>query len=276
MIIDTHHHFWNYNAAEFGWIDNEMCNIRQNFLPKDLQTTINDANVSGVISVQARQTEDETKWLLSMAEQNDFIKGVIGWLPLSAESIEEKLEQYAPNKWLKGLRHVIQEEKDPEFMLGKYFNKGISLLKKYKLVYEVLIFEHQLPNSIQFIDQHPNQYFVLDHIAKPKIKQNEIANWASNIKELAKRDNVTCKISGMVTEADFKSWNNEQLQPYFDVILKAFGPSKLLFGSDWPVCLVATKYKEWLDLVKKVISVFSKEDQEKILYKNALKIYQLQ
>ncbi len=235
MIIDTHHHFWNYNAVEFDWIDNDMCNLRHNFLPKDLKTTIKEANVSGVISVQARQTEDETKWLLSMAEQNDFIKGVIGWLPLSDDSFCEKLDQYSANRWLKGLRHVVQAEKDPEFILGKDFNKGISLLNKYNLIYEILIFEHQLPNSIRFIDQHPNQYFVLDHIAKPKIKQNEIEHWATNIKELAKRDNVTCKISGMVTEADYKLWTEDLLQPYFDVILNAFGPSKLMFGSDWPV-----------------------------------------
>ncbi len=276
MIIDTHHHFWNYNPVEFDWIDNDMNSIRQSFLPKDLKKTIADSNVSGVISIQARQIEEETKWLLSLAQQNDFVKGIIGWLPLTTDSIQQKLEQYSKNKWLKGLRHVIQEEKNPEYILQKSFNRGISLLNKYNLIYEILIFENQLPYTIRFVDMHPEQTFVLDHIAKPKIRQNEIESWANNIKELAKRDNVTCKISGMVTEANYKLWTPEQLHPYFDVVLEAFGPSKLMFGSDWPVCLVATQYKEWIKLFIKEISIFSQEDQEKILYKNAFEIYHFQ
>ncbi len=276
MIIDTHHHFWNYNTVEFDWIDNNMSSIRQNFLPKDLKRTISESNVSGVISVQARQTEDETKWLLSLAEQNDFIKGIVGWLPLNTDSIVYKLEEYAQNRWLKGLRHVIQGEQDPEFILHKSFNNGVSLLSKYNLIYEILIFEHQLPNTIRFVDMHPDQTFVLDHIAKPRIQKNKIDTWAYNMKELAKRDNVICKISGMVTEANYQSWTPEQLQPYFDVVMDSFGPSRLMFGSDWPVCLVATQYMEWINLFKKVISVFNKEDQEKILSKNAFEIYNLQ
>lgn len=275
MIIDTHHHFWNYNPVEFDWIDDEMANIRNSFLPHDLQATISESGVTGVVSVQARQITEETDWLLNLAAENEFIKGVVGWIPLSAKNIQEVLEKYASSKWLKGVRHVVQGEPDPEFILGKAFNEGIKQLKKYDLVYDILIFEHQLPNTIRFVDQHPDQVFVIDHIAKPVIKENKIIDWEKNIRELAKRENVSCKISGMVTEANFKNWTVEQLQPYFDVVLEAFGPERLMFGSDWPVCLAATKYKNWLEIVKSQISGFSHAQQDQILYKNAVNIYQL-
>ena len=275
MIIDTHHHFWNYNPVEYDWIDNEMAVIRKSFLPEQLKSTLAQTDVSGVISVQARQFLEETDWLLKMAAENDFIKGIVGWVPLFSNNIDEIMEKYAANKWLKGVRHVIQGESDPEFILRKDFNRGISLLKKYDLVYDILITEHQLPNTIRFVDQHPDQQFVLDHIAKPKIKTNEIKTWGQNLKELARRENVSCKISGMVTEADFKNWTEEQLQPYFDVVLDAFGPSRLLFGSDWPVCLVATEYQNWLNLVKKLVAKYSIQEQEQIYFKNAISIYQI-
>ena len=275
MIIDTHHHLWNYNPVEFDWIDDEMAAIRKSFLPADLQATLANTGVEGVVTVQARQSLEETNWLLKLASENDFIKGVVGWVPLADESIQQILEEYKSSPWLKGVRHVVQGEPDPEFILGKDFNKGISLLKNYNLVYDILIFEHQLANTIRFVDQHPEQQFVVDHIAKPKIKKNELEPWAKNVKELAKRENVSCKISGMVTEADYKLWTEEQLNPYFETILEAFGPSRLLFGSDWPVCLVATNYSNWLELVQKTISNFSKEEQDFILYKNAQRIYNI-
>ena len=275
MIIDTHHHLWNYNPVEFDWIDDEMAAIRKSFLPADLQATLANTGVEGVVTVQARQSLEETNWLLKLASENDFIKGVVGWVPLADESIQQILEEYKSSPWLKGVRHVVQGEPDPEFILGKDFNKGISLLKNYNLLYDILIFEHQLANTIRFVDQHPEQQFVVDHIAKPKIKKNELEPWAKNVKELAKRENVSCKISGMVTEADYKLWTEEQLNPYFETILEAFGSSRLLFGSDWPVCLVATNYSNWLELVKKTISNFSKEEQDFILYKNAQRIYNI-
>ncbi|MCW0483018.1 amidohydrolase family protein [Gaoshiqia sediminis] len=275
MIIDSHHHFWNYNPVEFDWIDEEMAAIRKSFLPGDLKQTLDGNGVDGVVSVHARQCLEETGWLLRLAAENDFMRGVVGWLPLADKTINELLRHYAANPWLKGIRHVVQGEPDPEFILGKDFNRGISLLKNYGLVYDILIFEHQLPNTIRFVDQHPEQQFVLDHIAKPKIKANEITAWAKKLKELAKRGNVSCKISGMVTEADYKNWTAEQLQPYFDVVLEAFGPSRLLYGSDWPVCLVATPYADWLKLVKKVLSALSEAEQKQIFYENAVRIYQL-
>ncbi len=275
MIIDTHHHFWNYNPVDFDWIDDEMASIRKNFLPKDLKESLLETGVQGVVSVQARQSLEETDWLLEMAEEHDFIKGIVGWLPLAAENIQQVLEQYSGNQWLKGVRHVVQGESDPAFILGKDFNRGISQLKNDGLVYDILILEHQLPNTIRFVDQHSEQQFIVDHIAKPKIKHNETEPWARNLKELARRENVSCKISGMVTEADYHSWTKEQLQPYFDVVLEAFGPSRLMYGSDWPVCLVATSYSDWLNLVKDMLSGLSPDEQEQIFSRNAKHFYHL-
>jgi len=275
MIIDSHHHFWKYDPIEYDWIDDSMKVIRKDFLPENLKTTIQEAGVDGVISVQARQSVEETDWLIGMAQQNDFIKGVVGWLPLIQDDMEVYLEKYAGEKALKGVRHVIQGEPDPEFILRKDFNRGISLLKKYSLVYDILIVERQLPNTIRFVDQHPNQVFVLDHIAKPLIGRKVLSPWKENIMELAKRENVNCKISGMVTEADYQEWTPSQLHPYFEVILEAFGPARLLFGSDWPVCLVATSYKNWMELLLKSISQLSESEKAKIMGGNAVRIYQL-
>ncbi|MEL7586090.1 MAG: amidohydrolase family protein [Prolixibacteraceae bacterium] len=278
MIIDTHQHFWKYDPLEFDWIDDELAAIRKDFLPGDLLKATAGTGVEGVISVQARQSQEETSWLLELAASHHLIKGVVGWLPLAGRDIRRLLDLYAANSRLKGLRHVVQGEADPEFILGNAFNAGVSLLKEYNLLYEILIFAHQLPNAIRFVDRHPDQIFVLDHIAKPKIKAgtaDEIRAWEQNIHELAKRENVSCKISGMVTEADYRHWTPEQFQPYFDVVLEAFGPSRLLFGSDWPVCLVAAGYAAWLELLKKVLSGLNPEEQDLIFYKNALKIYKL-
>jgi len=273
MIIDSHHHYWQYNPVDYDWIDDSMKVIRTDFLPEKLEKTIREAGIDGVISVHARQSVEETDWLIGMAHQNKFMKGVVGWLPLVQDDIETYLEKHSGENILKGLRHVVQGEADPEFILRHDFNRGISLLKKYSLVYDILIFERHLPNTIKFVDQHPDQIFVLDHIAKPLIRKNELSPWKENIQELAKRENVSCKISGMVTEADFTNWTPEQLVPYFDVILNAFGPDRLLFGSDWPVCLVATSYKNWADLVRKTISTFSETEQAKIMGENAVRIY---
>ncbi|HAH23128.1 MAG TPA: amidohydrolase [Prolixibacteraceae bacterium] len=275
MIIDSHHHYWQYNPVEYDWIDDSMKAIRKDFLPQMLKKTIQEAGVDGVISVHARQSIEETDWLLDMAYENLFMKGVIGWLPLTQDDIEVHLIKYSGEKLMKGVRHVLQGEPDPEFMLRSDFNRGISLLKKYSLVYDILILERQLPNTIRFVDQHPCQAFVLDHIAKPLIGRNELSPWKENIQELAKRNNVNCKLSGMVTEADYEHWTPEQLLPYFEVILEAFGPDRLLFGSDWPVCLVATNYKSWADLVRMNVSSLSVSEQTKIMGGNARRIYDL-
>lgn len=275
MIIDSHHHYWHYNPVDYDWIDDSMNVIRADFLPDKLEKTIREAGVDGVVSVHARQSMQETDWLIEMGRQHSFMKGVVGWLPLMSEEIETYLIKYSGEPLLKGLRHVVQGEKDPDFILGTDFNRGVSLLKKYSLVYDILVFERQLPNAIRFVDRHPGQVFVLDHIAKPLIGNNELSPWKENIRELAKRENVSCKLSGMVTEADFMHWTPQQLQPYFEVVMEAFGPDRLMFGSDWPVCLVATSYKSWADLVRENISSFSETEQAKIMGGNAVRIYDL-
>ncbi len=275
MIIDSHHHFWSYNSEEFGWIDDDMAMIRRNYFPEDLATELDENRVEGVVTVQARQSMEETDWLLQLAAENKFMKGVVGWLPLCDAGVKTLLEKYSHNPWLKGVRHVVQGEPDPEFILGKAFNRGVALLKKSGLVYDILIFERQLPQTIQFVDQHQEQQFVVDHIAKPNIRNNEIENWSKNLRELALRPNVACKLSGMVTEADYWNWTEAQLQPYFETVLEAFGPSRLMFGSDWPVCLVATGYARWIQVVNKAVKQLTSEEQHQIFYENAMKIYQL-
>jgi L-fuconolactonase len=275
MIIDSHHHFWIYNPVEYDWIEDNMQRIRTDFLPQDLEEEIDIAGVAGVITVQARQTTEETDWILQLAAENEFIKGVIGWIPLIDMNCEEYLRKYKVNPYLKGVRHILQGEPDPEYMLQNDFNRGIRLLRKYNLVYDILIFDHQLPQTIEFVDAHPDQPFILDHIAKPGIKHNLINSWKNDIFKLAKRENVFCKISGMVTESDYSNWTVEQLFPYFETVLEAFGSERLMFGSDWPVCLVACEYIQWLDIVKDFISKLNAGEQEDILGLNAARIYHL-
>jgi len=265
LKIDAHQHFWKYNPGEYGWIDDAMAVIRRDFLPADLQKELGQAGIDGVISVQARQSRAETDWLLALAEQHDFIRGVVGWLPLARADCE-----FPAHPKLKGVRHVVQEEPD-EFLSGTDFNRGVARLLERQLVYDLLIIERQLPAAIRFVDRHPNQVFVLDHSAKPKIKVNELSPWRENIHELAKRPNVYCKLSGLVTAADYRHWTVAQLQPYWDVVLAAFGPHRLMFGSDWPVCLVGCEYSRWARLIR----ALSLDEQDWIMGETATEVYQL-
>lgn len=274
MVIDSHHHFWNYDPVEFDWIDENMRSIRRSFLPDDLEAQISTVGIDGVISVQARQILDETDFLLKQAEANDFIKAVVGWVPLADANINELLERYKEASKLKSVRHVVQGEACG-FLDSEEFNHGINALKAYDLVYDILIFEHQLEEAIRFVDRHPNQAFVLNHIAKPQIKINQVKPWKENILELSKRENVTCKISGMVTEADFHNWQAAQLHPYLDTVLEAFGADRIMFGSDWPVCLVACDYKKWYDLIRKYIQQLSSTEQANIMGNTAIQTYKI-
>jgi L-fuconolactonase len=275
MIIDSHHHYWHYNAVEYDWIDDAMANIRRDFLPSQLGLEIESAGVDGVVSVQARQTIAETEWLLQLANESPFMKGVVGWLPIIDKQFPAHLEKFAGNPKLKSIRHVVQGEPDNDFILRPDFNNGIRLLKDYGLAYDILILEKHLPQTIRFVDAHPNQLFVLDHIAKPLIGQNLLSPWRENFMELSKRPNVYCKLSGMVNEAGYKTWTPAQLKPYFDVVLEAFGSSRLLFGSDWPVCLVGVGYQQWFDVVKDAIKPLTPNEQKAILGDNALRVYNL-
>lgn len=273
--IDAHHHLWRYQKQEYGWIGPGMQALARDFLPENIRVEMLACGISGSIAVQARQTIEETEQLLELAEKTEFIRGVVGWGPIGHAVFPRILENWSGRTRLKGLRHVIQDEPDDQFILGKQFNEGISALAGTKLVYDILIFERHLPAAISFVDRHPNQIFVLDHLAKPRIKDRVRQPWRQNLCELARRGNVCCKLSGMVTEADTVNWTKADLQPYFDTALEAFGPARVMVGSDWPVCLLATTYRKWMDCVAQLISGLSKSEQAAILGGVAMEVYSL-
>jgi L-fuconolactonase len=274
MRVDAHQHFWRYTVEEFGWINDESAAIRRDFLPGDLLPLLDQADVDSTIAVQARQSLEETDWLLDLAEENDWIAGVVGWVPLISPRVEETLAQLTTNNRLKGVRHVLQAEPD-EYMERPGFNAGLATLRQFSLVYDLLVLEHQLPAAIRLVDHHPNQPFVLDHVAKPLIAGHVLEPWSKQIRELAKRPNVTCKVSGMVTEADLDNWTAQDLRPYLDTVLEAFGPSRLLFGSDWPVCTVAASYSQWKQTIVEFLAPLSLDEQDQILGHNAVNVYRL-
>jgi L-fuconolactonase len=274
MTIDAHHHLWKYSAAEYGWITPEQRVIRRDFLPEDLEPLMHHFGIEGTVAVQARQTLEETTWLLGLAEKHPLIRGVVGWVPLTdGAGVARSLERFAGNRRLRGVRHVIQDEPDPRHILRKDFNEGVSALREFGLRYDILIFERQLPAAIEFVDRHPNQTFILDHVAKPRIKDKIMSPWDRNMRELAKRQNVYCKLSGMVTEADPQHWTPAGLQPYIDVVLAAFGPRRLMYGSDWPVMLLAGDYARWYGTVTNAIAKLSKSEQDRIMGGTAAEAY---
>lgn len=276
MRIDSHHHFWDYSVEQYGWISDEMSVLKRDFGPKDLAEITEPAGIEKVVSVQARQTLEETRWLLEIAGQNSLVGGVVGWVPLADESVATDLEKWATDKNLKAVRHVVQDEPDDAFILGEAFNRGIAQLKNFGLVYDILIFAKHLPNTIKFVDMHPEQPFVLDHIAKPTIKSAEFDEaWGKNLKELATRENVTCKFSGVVTEVRDPSWSLDTIRPYWDVALEAFGPKRLMYGSDWPVCLLKSEYARWVEAVSELASQLTPEEQSDFWGNNAAKAYSI-
>jgi L-fuconolactonase len=273
--IDAHHHLWSYRPSEYAWISGEMTQLARNFLLADLNVAVRDAGIDGTVVVQARQTLEETHWLLSLAGKSKTLLGVVGWAGICSETFPAQLEGLRNESKLKGLRHVIQDEPDDDFILRPDFNRGIAALANTGLVYDILIFERHLSAAIQFVDRHPNQVFVLDHIAKPLIAKSIIDPWRANIRELAKRDNVYCKISGMVTEANWSQWRSEDLQPYLDVVLEAFGADRLMAGSDWPVCLLATTYRGWFATLRRLLASLSADETENIVGRVASRVYGL-
>jgi L-fuconolactonase len=275
MIIDSHQHFWNYEPEKHLWIDDEMSVIRRDFLSDDLQKVFAENGVDACVAVQADQTTEETNFLISIAENNNFIKGVVGWVNLRSESIEEDLLKYKKYDVVKGFRHVVQGEQDHNFMLRPEFLRGIELLGKYDLCYDILIFPHQLGAALELVKKFPNQKFVIDHIAKPYIKDGFFEGWAVMMREIAKHQNVYCKISGMITEAGYKTWTTEQVHPYMKLVLESFGAGRVMYGSDWPVCLVAGNYSMVKALVTDFISDLSQEQQNAIMGGNAAKFYNL-
>ena len=274
MIIESHQHFWNYDPIKDAWIDDSMEEIRRDFLPKDLKPLLDKNAIDGCIAVQADQSENETDFLLSCAQKNKFIKGVIGWLDLTSDNLDSRLNHYVKNPLFKGLRHIVQAEKD-DYLIRDDVQKGISKLANYNLTYDILIFPSQLNAAIELVKKFPKQQFVLDHIAKPHISNSMDELWRSNIIELSKNQNVSCKLSGLVTETNNCSFNDIDFYPYLDIIFQSFGPKRILFGSDWPVCLLAANYKKVYDLIFDYLDNHSTKIKAQIFGLNAIKIYNL-
>jgi L-fuconolactonase len=275
MHIDAHQHFWIYDSSEYAWIDESMASLRRNCLPKDLKPELDRAGFQGCVAVQARQTSEETKWLLQLAAESPFILGVVGWLDLRSPHLRSELQAFVNQPKLVGLRHIVQSEPDDRFLLQPEFLRGVSRLEEYDLTYDILIYEKHLPVVIAFVKEFPKQRFVLDHLAKPRIKEGLMHPWAEGIRELATFPNVCCKLSGLVTEADWQKWRPEELSPYLEVAMECFGADRLMIGSDWPVCTVAASYSRVMDTINRYLEPFSAEIREKLLGENATNFYRL-
>lgn len=273
--IDAHHHFWKFDPLRDAWITDDMSVIQKDFLPEVLEPLLKQSGFDGCVAVQSDQSEEENNFHLALAEKHSFIKGIVGWVDLQAPNVEERLQHYSGFKKMKGFRHVLQGEAQRDFMLRPAFMHGIGQLKHYGFTYDVLVYEDQLRYLPPFVSAFPGQPFVIDHLAKPNIREGKIDEWKKGIVAVAQFQNVSCKISGMVTEADWKGWKKEDFKPYMDVVAEAFGPDRILFGSDWPVCLVAASYNDVVAIVEDYFSSFSEDEKAKVFGKNAQRFYNL-
>jgi L-fuconolactonase len=272
LRIDAHHHLWRYNAEEFAWLSDDMSALRRDFLVGDLEETLASASVHSTVVVQARQSVFETKFLLQCARESEAICAVVGWVPLQSMAVNAMLDEFADEKKLVGVREIAQGQ--PEgFLDDEAFNRGVSALTARELTYDVLIHENQLEEAIRFVSRHPRQQFVVDHAAKPKIAAKELEPWRARMKELARSENVWCKLSGLVTEADWREWSVDDLRPYLDVCVEAFGTRRLMAGSDWPVCLVATEYAQWWAVLDEYFSTFSEDERRDVFAGSAVEFY---
>ena len=262
-IIDAHQHFWRYDAAAYEWIDDSMTPLRRDFLPADARREMDAAGVAGCVAVQATQTLEETTWLLQLAHEHAFIRGVVGWIDLQGD-VDAQLASFPPDAPLVGVRHIVQAEADG-FMQRPAFLAGIARLEASGLGYDILVYARQLRAAVEFAHRFPRQRFVLDHLGKPDVRGGEFRQWRSDLQRMAALPNVFCKLSGLVTEADWWSWTPSQLRPYLDTALNAFGPERLMIGSDWPVCLVAAPYAVTMGLVRDAIGEYSADEQQRIL-----------
>ena len=273
--IDSHQHFWIYNEADYPWMAGERAPLQVDYMPPDIKPLLNASGIDGTVAVQARQVQRETDFLLELADQYDFVRGVVGWLDMRADDIEAQLDRFAGRPGLSGLRHIVHDEADDRFMLGGNFLRGLAALKQYDLRYDLLLYPRHIPVAIQVVKRFPEQPFVLDHIAKPFIKDGTLQPWASDIRELASHDNVWCKVSGMVTEAAWVAWTPDDFRPYLDVVFDCFGVERLMFGSDWPVCTLAGSYSQVVGIVEGYIAALSAAEQAKVMGGVAAEFYQL-
>jgi len=275
MKLDTHQHFWRYDPAEYGWMGPKMETLKRDHLPSHLEPLLKSSAIDGTVVVQARQTLDESRWLLDLSDQFPFIKGVVGWVDLRSQKIDEQLEQLTARSKFCGVRHIVQDEPDDQFMLRADFLHGLGRLAKFDLTYDLLLYPRHLPVAVEVVRRFPDQPFVVDHISKPSIKEHKLSPWNADIRRLAKFENVYCKISGMVTEADWQQWKPSDFDPYLDIIFESFGTNRIMIGSDWPVCTLAASYAQVIEIAVERVKQLSREEQEHIWSLNARKFYGL-
>ncbi|MBN2579628.1 MAG: amidohydrolase family protein [Pirellulales bacterium] len=273
MRIDSHQHFWLYNPAQHTWMTEEMAVLRRDFLPEDLAPLLKSVGFDGSIVVQARQMLEETDWLLALADQYDFIRGVVGWVDLRAADVRSQLRRYVGHPKFKGVRHIVHDEPDVEFMALPEFRRGIRALAEFGLTYDLLLRPTHLPVARRLVGEFPQQPFVVDHLAKPLIAEKRSSPWREELTALAKFDNVSCKLSGMVTEAPWRAWRSEDFTEYMNIVVDAFGPRRVMIGSDWPVCTLSGDYRAVMDIVIDYLQRFSKEEQEEMLGGNCARFY---
>ena len=274
-VIDAHHHLWRYAPEDYPWIQDDMAALRRDFVPEDLMREMHNVGIGGAVAVQARQSVRETEWLLQCADEYPEMLGVVGWAPLANEGIAAQLAAWEDRPKLRGLRHVVQDEPEDDFLLGEAFNRGIRAMRGTHLVYDLLVRASQLPASVRFVASHPEQDFVLDHLAKPSIRTGSTDLWQRDFEALAAFPNVTCKLSGLVTEADWSTWTEAQIEPYLEIALGAFGPQRLMAGSDWPVCLLASSYERWWSLLFDWVSPLRESERRSMLRETAKRVYGL-
>ena len=274
MTIDSHQHFWKYDVAEYGWIDDSMARLRRDFLPVDAKREMQVAGFDGCIAVQARQTLEETRWLLSLADAHPFVVGCVGWVDLQSPSVDDDLAQLSRHPKLLGIRHIVQSEPD-DFLSRPAFRRGVALLARLGLTYDILIYPRQLPVAVRLVTDFPDQQFVLDHLAKPDVRSGAIENWTRDLRTLAARRNVCCKVSGLATEADWRTWTPDQLRPYLEVAFDCFGADRLMIGSDWPVCTLAADYARTMNVVADFLSQRSAAERDAVLGGTAVRTWNL-
>lgn len=275
MRIDAHQHFWSYSAAEYPWIGKGMERLAHDHLPADLAPLAAAEGIGGSVAVQARQSLEESHWLLELADASPLIRGVVGWVDLRSTHVEDQLRAFAEHPKFVGVRHVVQDEPDPRFLLGDSFLHGIGKLATFGLTYDLLLYPQQLPAAAEFVGRFPEQPFVLDHLAKPRIKAGELDPWRQDLKALAAHGNVLCKLSGMVTEAAWQGWKRADFIPYLEVALETFGPKRLMIGSDWPVCTLAAGYPDTIGIVRDFLAPLAAAEREAIEGGNAARFYAL-
>jgi L-fuconolactonase len=273
--IDSHQHFWKYHPVKDAWISEDMKIIQRDFLPEDLEPLLKENDIDGCIAVQADQSEEETHFLLELAQNNDFVKGVVGWVDVRSPDLKSRLDYFSQFNKLKGFRHIVQAEPEDDFLLKDDFCNGIAQLEQHNFTYDLLILPKHLPFAVEFVKRFPNQKFVIDHLAKPDFKNQAFSDWKKGIIAIAKCENVYCKVSGLVTEADWNNWNEADFSSCLDVVTEAFGINRLIFGSDWPVCLLAANYSQTLEIVERYFSKFSQTDQDKFWALNVSAFYNL-